>query len=223
MARVSLSYVFRHYLPSLRARGKALRKFADSVGFVYFGAVDQKDDDHSPILGFTASLAHKDSHYAVGTYNGYDVRFVDRFDAINVADKAHEQLWTVFEVSLLAEHTPHVVFVPTGSEGAEYSKLFSTHSHLQPINTMLLQNHSREFHGRFQIMGRTADAPTIESLLPSPTVVGIAARFWPHGIELKNGKLYVYLTQHRLDKAVLETTLASSIWLAEVLDESLEG
>ena len=220
--KLSLRYVFRHYSPTLRARSAALKKFADKLGLVYFGSVDQHDDDYSPIRGFTASITHKDSHYLVGTYNDYDVRIVDRFDVIPLAGKSHEQLWTIFEVSLTNKNSPHVVFVPTGHEGGEYSRLFTTQTHLQPINTMALQNHSREIHGRFQIMAKTSDVPHVEQLLPSPTVVGIAARFWPHGIELRDGKLYLYLTQHRLEKAALETAIASLVWLAEVFDESLD-
>lgn len=222
VARRSFRQVLRKFSPTLQQRGKVVRRFADKVGLVYFGDIDQHDDDYSPIRGFTSSITHSDVHYAVGTYNGFDIRLVDRFDLIrNVNRRDHEQLWTILEIDLELPHSPHLFLVPTGHEASEYSRLFSTYPHLQPLNTMIFQNRSNEIHGRFQILSKPSHAATIEALLPSPTVVGIAAKFWPHGIELHNGKLYLYITEHRLSEAALEVSLASLLWLGEVFDEEL--
>ncbi|MFZ1301241.1 MAG: hypothetical protein WAQ27_01510 [Candidatus Microsaccharimonas sp.] len=212
----------RRFSPQLRARARVLKKFSHKMGFVHFGLVDQHNDDYDPIRGFTASLTHIDADYAVGTYEGYNVRLVDRFDSYKHGSHAHEQLWCIIEVALHRNHTPHVFLTPTGREAGEYDKLFSVQPYLQPLNTMVFQNHSPELHGRYQILSRTTHSSDVERLLTSPIVVGIGSRFWPHGVEFHNGKLYIYITQHRLTKTVLETSLASSLWLAEMLDEIRE-
>ncbi len=217
-----LKRVAHHFNPVQRERGALLRKFATTIGLVYFGAMDQHKDDYDAIRGFTASLRHIDKHYAVGTYEGYDLRFVDRFDSYTGTQKKlrHHSI-TILEVELHRSDIPHIVFVPTGQNGGEYERLFTTQPHMQPINS-LIANHSPEFHGRYQILARSTHTHAVESHFSSPLIVGIGVKFWPQGIELHNGKLYVYITSARLSKTLLESTLQSSLWLAKNLDANVE-
>jgi len=218
----TFKHMVRRFTPQLRSRSKVLKTFASKMGFVHFGMVNQHDDDHDTIRGFTASLTHLDTDYIVGTYEGYNFRIVDRFDSYKHGVHSHEQLWCIIEIDLHENQVPHVFLTPTGREAGEYDKLFTVQPYLQPLNTMLLQNHSSELHGRYQILSRTTHTADVEQLLTSPMVAGIASRFWPHGVEFNNDKLYLYITQHRLTKTVLETSLASGLWLAEMLDELKE-
>ncbi len=215
--------VLQRFSPEFRARGATLRKFSNSIGLVHFGTVYQHDDEHDSIKGFTASLTHHDSHYAVGTYNGFNIRVVNRFDISRIAgNPAGEQYWTIVEIELETRRLPHLFFVPTGREGGEYGRVYATHPAMQPLNSMLLRNRSPEFHGRFQIVSRPAQAHKLTHFFPSPVIVGIGTRFWPHGIEVQQGKLLVYITQRRLTKTALEMALGSALWLAETIDEIAE-
>lgn len=212
--------IMHRFSGQLRQRGKTLKSFGATLGLVHFGTVHQHDDEYDAIRGFTASLTHRDTHYAVGTYNGYNIRLVNRFDIVKVAGNPHhEQLWTIIEIDLEKSGIPHVFFVPTGKEAGEYGHIYATHPTMQPLNSMLLHNKSPEFHGRFQILASPSHSHAIEQLFPSPLIVGLAGRFWPHGFEIQRGKLLVYITEHRLTKTVLETALASGLWLAETIDE----
>jgi hypothetical protein len=219
----TLRHMVRRIAPQLRTRSKVLQAFADTVGFVHFGMVNQHTDDYEAIRGFTASLTHVDTDYIVGTFEGYNVRMVDRFDSYKHGSHSHEQLWCIMEIDLKNNQVPHVFLTPTGREAGEYDKLFTVQPYLQPLNTMVLQNRSPELHGRYQILARTTHSADVEELLTSPIIAGVATRFWPYGIELHNGKLLIYITQHRLTKTVLESSLASSLWLAEMLDERIES
>jgi hypothetical protein len=93
---------------------------------------------------------------------------------------------------------------------------------MQPLNSLLLNNKSPEFHGRFQILASPSYAHRVETLFSSPVIVSIASRFWPHGIEIEHGKVLIYITEHRLSKTVLETALASGLWLAETIEDVVE-
>lgn len=211
----------RHRIsPKVRERGAVLRSFARTTGLVYFGSVDQHDDEHSPVHGFTASLTHRDSHYALGTYEGYDICVLNRFDTLPLrGGKTHAQLWTILEIKLEHPDLPHIFFMPTGPQSGEYSRLFTAFPHLQPLNSMLgASKNSPSFHGRYQILARTTYAQEVGRLLKSPTIVGIGERLWPYGIEIHRGKLFVYLIQ-KPTKRQLETCLASALWLAERIDE----
>lgn len=219
---VTFRHIVRRFSPQLRLRSKVLKTFADRMGFIHFGFVHQHDDDYDAIRGFTASLTHLDSSYMVGTYEGYDFRLVDRFDSYKHGTHSHEQLWCIIEIDLHISRLPHAFLAPTGRDAGEYDKLFTVQPYLQPLNTTVLQNHSSELHGRYQLLARTTHTSDVEHILTSPITAGIASRFWPHGVEFNKGKLYIYVTQHRLTKTVLENSLASGLWLAEMLDELKE-
>ena len=101
----------RHYSPQLRSRGKIIRRFASQVGLVYFGTVDQHQDDHEIIRGLTVSTTHRDAHYAVGSYDGYDVSIVDRFDVTFDAQlRPIEHVWLIFQVNLQDVSLPHRLY-----------------------------------------------------------------------------------------------------------------
>lgn len=214
-------HAIRRWSPPLRERGRIVRKMADRLGFVYFGAVNQHEDDHSAIRGFSASLTHVDAHYAVGTYEGYNIRVVNRSDILHTVERHnHHQTWTIIEIDLSLPDVPHVFFVPTGQESAAYARLFATQPYMLPLNShSLSHNKSPEFHGRYQLLGRTTHSHTIATLLDSPTIVGIGARFWPHGIELQHGKLYVYLSEKHLTLSGFQIALTAGLWLADTLND----
>lgn len=215
-----LQRMLRHYSPLIRSRGKVIRHFAAKVGLVYFGTVDQHEDEHDVIRGLTVSTTHRDAHYAVGSYDGYDISLVDRFD---VAYDAHhrpiEHSWLIFRVNLQDVTLPHVFFKPIGHSPAAYTKFFTAFNDLHVMNDLFDSVHSHEFHQRYELYGRATHALALEQTMTSSVTQTIAARFWPHAIEIFEGKLYVYITEHRLSETVLGATLQSATWLASVLDK----
>ena len=217
-----LQHMLRHYSPLLRARGKAIKKFAKKVDFVYFGAVDQHTDEHEIIRGLTVSTTHRDAHYAIGSYDGYDVSLVDRFDVgVDSANKPTEHTWLIFQVTLRDTSLPHVFFKPLGHSPSAYNKFFTAFNTLHVINEVFNDSHSHEFHARYDVYGLATHALPFEETLTSQVTQTIAARFWPHAIEVFDGKLYVYITEHRRPEleAVLGPTLEAAVWLASVLDK----
>lgn len=211
---MAIRHVLSHFDPSARKRRSVLKKFEQKIGLVYFGTVDQHDDDHEAIRGFTASLDHQDTAYAVGTYEGYGIRIVQRSDSIkDHAGTVRMQHWIIFEISVALPNAPHVCFIPTGHQTTSFTPLFAAQPHLQPLNS-LLSNRSPEFHGRYQIVARATHMHAIEEIFDSPLIVGIGARFWPKALELHNQKLYVYLQEKQCTAPQLESTLQSALWLA---------
>lgn len=224
MARLNpIQHIAHRFDPKKRQRSVALHAFYRATGMVNFGNVHQHDDEYDPVRGFSSSLTHRDTNYAVGNYNDHDVRVVERYDSYKVpGGDNHAQMWVIFEINLHVRNMPHFFFVPTGVEGKSYSQLFTAQPYLQPINSYVATNHSPEFHGRYQIIARATKAREVNELVTSPIIVGIGTRFWPYGIEIEHGRLYVYITDPKLSKARLEQALASTLWLAETLKETHE-
>lgn len=214
--------MLRHYSPLLRSRGKVVRLFVERVGLVYFGSVDQHKDDHEVVRGLTVSTTHRDVHYAVGSYDGYDVSLVDRFDvAYDARHRPIEHTWIIFRIDLQDVSMPHIFFKPLGHSPAAYNKFFSAFNTLHVINDVFNDTHSQEFHTRYEVYGLATHVLELEQTFMPIITQNIAARFWPHAIEIFEGKLYVYITEHRRPEleAVLGVTLQSATWLASALDK----
>ena len=219
-----LKRLTRGYSPKLRSRGMIIKRFADKIGLVYFGTVDQNEDDHDIIRGLTVSTTHQDSHFAVGSYDGYDISLVDRFDiVVDHNRKTTEHNWLIMRFDLeRQEALPHIFLKPINSSADSYNKFFSAFHHLQPVNGIFQAQHSSEFHNRYEVYTTSSRALEIEALF-TPTVTNtIAARFWPHAIEILDNKLYVYTTESQLSETLLETVLQTSLWLSQVIDETTE-
>lgn len=218
-----LRQMLRHYSPRLRARGVVIRRFAKKLGLVYFGTVDQHDDEHEVIRGLTVSTTHKDAHYVVGSFDDYDISIVDRFDVISqTKQKPSQQSWLIFQANLHNKTLPHLFFKPLGHSPQAYNKFFTAYNTLHVINDVFSTNHSRDFHSRYELYGHATHAFGLESTLTSYVTQALAAQFWPHAVEIYNGKLYVYITEHRLDETVLGSTLQATTWLASILDARTE-
>ena len=222
MAGGPLHSLLRQYAPRVRARGAVLRKVARKLGLVYFGTVNQHNDDHDIIRGLTVSTTHKDTHYAVGAYDGYDISLVDRFDVVSHKHGStdnHE--WVILRISLrdVLDH-PHLFMLPVHSNEHLYSSYFTAARQLHPLNQLFDAVHSQEFHGRYKVYGMTSRISEIENVLSPQISQVLAARFWPHAIELFEGSLYVYITEHRLTETVLGSAVESALWLAAQLDNN---
>lgn len=216
---VGLHQIYHMFSPSFRKRGKIVRKFTDTIGLVNFGLVHQHEDELDTIRGFTASVTHRDTEYAIGTYNGYNMSVVNRFDVVKVKNENKERFWTIISLDLERRDIPHIFFVPSGQEEVGYRRLYTARPNMQPLNGVLAHLYTEEFHNRFEIMARPTNTDRIEQVFSSNIAAGMATRFWPNGIEIERGHLMVYIAEHRLSKAVLEATLTSALWLADALSE----
>lgn len=216
-----IARIVRRHGAQARARGRILKHLAKKLNLVYFGTVDQHEDEHDVIRGLTVSTTHRDEHYAVGAYDGYDISLVDRFDVLVEPDgKSSHHSWVILQIDLQTdEHLPHMFLRPLGHSQNAYARFFRVHGHLQPVNTQLLDTHAPDFHGRYELYGGSSHLLTIERIFSPQTTQVIAARAWPHAIEVFENKLYVYTTDEKLTEALLTTALETGLWLARVIDQ----
>lgn len=207
------------FLDSLQ-RGYTIKDVSKRLGLLYFGVVDYRQDDHEVIRGLTVSTTHRDKHYAVGSYDGYDIAMVDRYDQSKDGTKSIRHNWCIIQISLHAPQSiPHVFVLPHDRSG-RFAHLFVGLRHLQVIHDLTEQQYSSEFTDRYNLNAPPHQALEVERWISPSVALGIAARFWPHAIEIRDGKLYVYITEHRLDEAVLGGAIASALWLAEIIDQT---
>lgn len=211
------------FSPKAHARARVIRRFVKKLGLVYFGTVDQHRDEHQVIRGLTLSTSHQDNHYAVGSYNDYDVSLVDRTDSVKQAGSVTRHSWLILQIDLKASRQlPHVFLKPNNHSLESYQQLFTAFASLQPINSVLAGQHTSEFHDRYQLYAVPTHTQEVERYFSDQITQQIATRFWPYAIELYDNKLFIYDTEVSLNETRLQMVLESGLWLAEMLDDSVE-
>lgn len=219
-ARRSLGHTLRRIISrnSIQSANerRIVTSFAEKVGLVYFGRVDQYSDDHHAIRGFTASPHHEDNHYSVGSFDGYDVSFVQRSEQLDSGDI---RKWSIIEVDLHDDaDIPHMVIHAKGHAEGAYDQLFVASSHLLPIPMGVLNQYDQEFVQRYSAYTQASHFIRAEHLIDSETARTIAAHFWPLTIEVRDQMLVVYSVGQAISQHLLETMLKNALWLAHHID-----
>jgi len=202
-------------------RKNVITKFASKFGFVYFGHVDQHDDEHHIIRGLTVSSSHKDDSYSVGSFDGYDVSIVDRYDIIHRPDAPFTtHRWLIVEIDLHnSKDIPHIFMGAHNHTDSAYMALFTSVPSMQSIPLGTFGTHSDEFNKRYSLFASATQFIAVERLFTVDVTRTIAAHFWPLAVEVIDGSLYVYCDNQSLSATLLDTMLKNGLWLAEQLDE----
>lgn len=205
-----------------RIAKKTIMRFADRVGLLYFGIVDQRDDEHRLVRGYTTSATHRDNHYCIGTINGYDVMLVLRNDfAIRPGYReVQSRHWLIFTFDLhTTRDVPHVyIGRRTPEEAARMSYL-----RLAPLALGSLHAYSLGFVQNYCIYARATHAIDIEAIITPQIADTIAERFVDTHIEIEDRTVYLHIESARPTEALLEKMLANGLWLAGAIDNSLQN
>ena len=209
----------RHIVHSRMTKG-VMQRFADKVGLVYFGYVDQKDDDHRIVRGHTVSATHIDQNYCIGTIRGYDVSLVARNDVVLARDLKSEQRchWLIMTVDLKStKDIPHLYI---GHESRK-TAFASSYEQLTPLAIQSLGAYPKDFTSRYTIFGRQTHALQIESIIMPDIAATIASHFKQISIEIETNCIYLYVESQHPDEVLLEKIVSNGLWLAEVIDTRL--
>ena len=200
------------------SRKRLIKKFANNLGLIYFGTVDQHTDDHRVVRGFSTSSTHKDDSYTVGEFQDYAVTLVDRFDVHHESDGTIEKhRWLIAEIDLIiAKDIPHIFLLPTHQSQIHYHKLFQAFSKLEPITEV--SGYSPDFLSRYTPYSPIATSIEVEKYMTFEATRTIAAHFWPYAVEIFEGSVYVYDAEQALTTHTLEQVVKNGVWLAQVID-----
>ena len=219
---------FRHLIPvkaiQSQLHRRAFLEFADKIGLVYFGYVDQRDDEHSLIRGVTVSTKHRDNHYCIGSFRSYDIATVERIDTIHFPGKpSHTHNWVIMTFDL--HHSvdlPHVFLgLHTHSE-AFYAHLFTKLSHFNKIPLEQSGTYDPHFLKKYGLYTKAEQALSAERLFYPALAKEIGDKFDGLTIEISEGTLYLYAENQRASVALLDRMLTRGLWLAGCIDQQLE-
>lgn len=207
-------------LRNVRQKRRVYQHFTEQNGFVYFGYVDHADDDHSVVRGLTATSKRADSHYCVGSQNGYDLAFVER-QIIPNGRPTSPHTWTVLDISLKhAADVPHI-FMGTGHHSEHfYAHLFLKFRHLRQVPLGTYEQYDQQFIESYRMFAAPSSFLDAERLFSARLTRVIGSHFRPLAIEVANGHLYIYADNQKVTGGLLQTMLQNGLWLAEELDKA---
>jgi hypothetical protein len=203
---------------------RVFMQFAEKVRLVYFGYVDQRSDEHRLVRGLTVSAKHRDNHYCIGSYDGYDIVVVERTDTIHFPGKpSRMHNWIILTVDLhTSRDIPHTFMGLHAHNETFYAHLFTKFSSLTqvPLQTSGRQ-YSPQFTQRYALYTEPAHMMTVEQLFNPEVAKIIAESFGALTAEIADGSVYIYAEHSRPSTQLLERMLSSGIWLAKTIDHSI--
>ncbi|MDK2899082.1 MAG: hypothetical protein PWQ10_269 [Patescibacteria group bacterium] len=213
-----------HNLAKSHTRKRTILRFADKMGLLYFGTVDQHTDEHKVIRGFTVSSSHKDSNYCVGSVNSYDIRIVDRSDTIAQPDGSISVYnWLIMSFDLhTRQDIPHLFLGARNKNLKDYRAFFDTFPNLKEIELGTFEHYEIDFTSRFSLNARPTDSIQVERLFPADTTRVIGTHFWPLSAEQYEGVLYIYSDDLKISSSLMNTMIENGLWLANHLDNRAE-
>lgn len=206
-----------------RLHKRVFTQFADKLGFVYFGYVDQRSDEHRLIRGLTVSSSHRDNHYCIGSFNGYDVTLVERADAIHFPGKpSKNHTWIIMAFDLHASRDlPHIFVGLHTHSDTFYSHLFTKFSNLTRAPLASYGGYDSQFLHRYAVYANPSQYHAVERLITPEIAKSITDHFGSLTFEIIDNCLYVYTEHQRPTSHLLDMMIKNGAWLARVIDETV--
>jgi hypothetical protein len=195
-------------------------QFADKVGLVYFGYVDQRSDDHRLVRGLTVSADHRDNHYCIGSFHGYDLTLVERVDTIRFPGKPaknHDWIIMAFDLHSTVD-IPHVFLGLHTHSDTFYAHLFTKFNQLVKAPLGTFGAYDPAFTSRYAVYTEPAQAIAAERLFDQTVTKTIGEHFGSLTVEIADGCLYLYAEHQRPSSALLEKMLKYGVWLSQAID-----
>lgn len=203
-----------------RLHKRVFMQFAEKMGMVYFGYVDQRNDEHRLIRGLTVSANHRDNHYCIGSFDGYDIMLVERSDTIHFPGKpSKNHTWIIMTFDL---HTrvdiPHTFVGLHAHNETFYAHLFTKFPQLSKVPPATYGAQDPQFVNRYAVYTEPAHYIAMAQLFSPMLTKGIAESFGSMTFEIDEGCLYLYAEHQRPSLPMLERMLKNGTWLAQVID-----
>lgn len=223
--KLKKSYITKAFTPSrvlqARAHRRVFTHFAEKTGLVYFGFVNQRDDEHRLVRGLTQSAHHKDENYCIGSHEGYDVTLVQRSDMLHFPGKPKKgHTWLIMAFDLHSNvDLPHL-FLGLHTHGDTfYSQVFTKFPQLSAVPMGHLGTYGGTFASRYALYSPVAQLLVAQRLFGTEAAEKIMDSFGSLTLEVADNVLYVYSEHQRPTQALLNRMLTSGLWLAKKLDE----
>lgn len=213
----------QHHFSVVRAVATehVVRSFAADHKLVYFGSVDQHEDEHRLVSGVTLSKDHRDRHYCVGNLDGSDVIVVQRTDTLRYPHHPpRHYTWLIMQFDMrVPEHTfQHLLIDAHHHDETFYNTLAFKFGKLRHIEAAYFAGHEPDFINGYHIMAETASHPQLPYILRPDITATLAQHFKNLDFEVHGDRLIVYSSNTVATRHTLDHMAKAGIWLTECLE-----
>jgi len=203
------------------ATKKVIKRFAHKFGLVYFGYVNQREDEHELIRGITVSATHVDRHFCVGEFKNHDISLVERRNTLVYPEQPPSHYtWLIMQVDLKRGGLPQVFIDGNHHDETFYMTLFMRFANMSNASTIFAPVNPL-FARTFGVFAPADKFDEIEAMLSGDIAAMLAHHFKQFDYEIDRDRVLVYaenptaVTPH-----LLQEMLRVGTWLAGQLDKA---
>jgi hypothetical protein len=205
------------------ATKKIIKQFARTFNLVYFGHVNQREDEHELIRGITVSATHVDTHFCVGDFKGHDISLVERRNALIYSEQPPVHYhWMIMQFDLKRDGLPHIFIDGNHHDEGFYTTLFMRFANMSNANSIFVAN-SPLFARTFRVFAPADKFDEVEATLSGDVAAMVSHHFKQFDYEIDGDRVLIYAENPIITSHLLHEMLRVGRWLAEQLDKvSLE-
>ena len=202
------------------ATRKIIKQFANKFDLVYFGHVNQHEDEHELIRGITVAATHSDSHFCVGHFKGHDISLVERRNTIVFPEKPPQKYrWLLMQFDLKQSKLPEVFIDANHHDELFYTTLFMRFANLTNAAALFIDRDPM-FVRYFKVFTPADKFDETELLLNGDVTAMLVHHFRQFDYELNGDRLIIYANNPVVSSHLLQEMLRVGVWLADQLNES---
>lgn len=207
---------FAHYVATKRV----VKQWAQKFDLVYFGKVDQQEDDYELVRGITLSAEHKDDHYTVGNFRNHDLTLVERQNILTYPGKPPQAYrWLLLQIDLQRDGLPHIFIDANHHEEVFYANLFVKFSEFDNM-TPVFQQADAFFAKHFKVFAPPERFDDTRRILNPDVMAMLAHHFKQFDYELQGDRLVIYASNSVVTLALLQEMMRVGFWLADHLNSN---
>jgi hypothetical protein len=202
------------------ATKKIIKLFARKFGLVYFGSVNQREDEHELIRGITVSASHVDAHFCVGDFEGHDISLVERRNTLIYPEQPPQHYhWLIMQFDLHRNDLPHVFIDGNHHTESFYSTLFMRFANMSNANAIFMPANPL-FERTFKVFTPADRFDETEAMLSGERAAMLAHHFKQFDYEIDGDRLLIYAEDPTVTTHTLHEMLRVGQWLAGELDKA---
>lgn len=198
---------------------KIYKDACERYGLVYFGLVNQQDDEHEMVRGVTLSPTHRDAHYCVGSINGFDVIICERTDIVHFPGKpSTEYRWNILQIDLRGVSLAHTLLDANHHDETFYAQLFTKFIRLTKADKSIFSEHNSSFTKKYTLYTPPDALDALPFLFSKDTTDIIGTHFAQFDYECFQDRLIVYAPDRKATKQLIDHMVKAGVWLANELE-----
>lgn len=212
----------QHHITIVRSvsTGRVIKSFANDHSIVYFGSVDQHEDEHRLVHGITLSKDHRDRHYCVGSIDGRDVILLQRTDTIHYPSRpSRHYTWIIMQFDLLpgTKSFRHLLVDAHHHDATFYGTLAVKFSKLHKIDAAAFSGHEPNFINKYRVLSER-DNPQLPYVLRPDVTAALSSHFKHLDFEIEDDRVLVYASNIVTTRHSLDHIAKAGLWLSQTLE-----